>query len=262
MAITKLGVVFSTLIALPVALAGSVKTCSDPPLSCSSSTSSNTCCLNTPGGQLVQTQFWDSNPSTGMSLILSCPSDSWTIHGLWPDHCDGTYDSSCDSKRAYKNITQILQAAGKGDLLSYMDTHWVDINGDNEQFWEHEWAKHGTCISTLDPNCYTSYTPTQEVPDFFQKTIDLFTTLDSYTALKNAGIVPSTSATYTSAKIQSALETAFGHPVTIRCQSKALNEIWYSFYVQGSVQTGNFVPTAPVGTTSNCPSSGVKYPPK
>ena len=34
----------------------------------------NTCCSPTPGGLVLQTQFWDTNPSTG-------PSNSWTIHG-------------------------------------------------------------------------------------------------------------------------------------------------------------------------------------
>lgn len=123
---------------------------------------------------MLQTQFWDTSPSTG-------PTNSWTVHGLWPDHCDGTFDSSCDSTRAYTNITAILKSFGKTDLLAYMNTYWVDLDGDNESFWSHEWSKHGTCISTLNTKCYTSYTPQQEVADFFQKTIDLFKGLDSYT---------------------------------------------------------------------------------
>jgi ribonuclease T2 len=163
------------LLALPVALAGSAKTCTSPQTSCRNTTAvTDLCCFNAPGGQLLQTQFWDTSPSTG-------PSNSWTIHGLWPDHCDGTFDSNCDASRAYTGITAILQSFGKTALLADMNTYWVDINGDNESFWEHEWAKHGTCISTLKPSCYTSYTAKQEVPDFFQKTVDLFKTLDSYT---------------------------------------------------------------------------------
>jgi ribonuclease T2 len=180
-----------SLLALPLAVfAGTHKTCPTTPQSCGTTTLSDLCCFNSPGGQLVQTQFWDTSPSTGKSRmdfsvlcpILICigPSNSWTVHGLWPDHCDGTFDSNCDSTRAYTNISAILKSFGKTDLLSYMNQYWVDINGQDESFWEHEWAKHGTCISTLSPSCYVNYTPTQEVPDFFQKTIDLFKTLDSY----------------------------------------------------------------------------------
>ncbi|TVY48482.1 Ribonuclease T2-like [Lachnellula occidentalis] len=249
-------VVLASLLALPVALGlGTPKTCSNPPLSCSTSTSSDLCCLNSPGGQLLQTQFWDTSPSTG-------PSNSWTIHGLWPDHCDGTYDSNCDTSRAYTNITEILKSFDKTDLLDYMNKYWLDENGDNESFWEHEWGKHGTCISTLEPSCYTDYTATQEVPDFFQKTVDLFKTLDSYTALANAGITPSSSKTYTSAAILAALKKSFGYEVIIQCASGALDEIWYSYDVRGSVVTGDFVATDPDGSKSNCAASGIKYLPK
>ncbi|CZR56972.1 related to ribonucleases [Phialocephala subalpina] len=249
-------IVLASIAALQVVLAGSPKTCSNPTLSCHNTTSiADTCCFNAPGGQLVQTQFWDTSPSTG-------PSNSWTIHGLWPDHCDGTYDSNCDASRAYTNITSILQSYGKTDLLSDMNTYWVDINGDDESFWEHEWSKHGTCISTFKPSCYTGYTAQEEVPDFFQKTVDLFKTLDSYTALANAGITPSSTETYTSAAILAALKASFGQNPTIQCSSGALDEIWYSFDVLGSVQTGTFQPAAPVGQSSSCSSTGIKYLPK
>jgi ribonuclease T2 len=53
------------------------QTCEAPQLSCHNTTVvENLCCFNAPGGQLLQTQFWDTNPPTG-------PSDSWTLHGLW-----------------------------------------------------------------------------------------------------------------------------------------------------------------------------------
>jgi ribonuclease T2 len=58
------------------ASAGSVSCSMGAPLSCHNTTAYDTCCLNYPGGHLVQTQFWDTNPATG-------PSNSWTIHGLW-----------------------------------------------------------------------------------------------------------------------------------------------------------------------------------
>lgn len=66
-----------------------------------------------------------------------------------PDHCDGTFDANCDATRAYTNITQILQSYGANSLLSYMQTYWKDYQGNDESFWEHEWAKHGTCKKVL-----------------------------------------------------------------------------------------------------------------
>ncbi|KAG8529073.1 uncharacterized protein KY384_005708 [Bacidia gigantensis] len=228
-------------------LGGTPPSCPNAQVSCQNTTAvADTCCFNAPGGQLLQTQFWDYNPPTG-------PSDSWTVHGLWPDHCDGTYDANCDPARAYTNISSIISAAGATDLLSYMNTYWKDYQGNDESFWEHEWEKHGTCISTLEPGCYANYVPQQEVVAYFQKAVDLFKTLTSYTFLSNAGIVPSSTATYTSAQILAALKAPRGVDVAIQCaNTNEFDEIWYFFNVKGSVQTGQFIPANP----------GVKYLPK
>ncbi|KAK4540885.1 hypothetical protein LTR36_008827 [Oleoguttula mirabilis] len=237
---------------------GASASCTNPQLSChNTSVVEDLCCFNSPGGALLQTQFWDTNPVTG-------PTDSWTIHGLWPDNCDGTYDSNCDDTRAYTNITQILQAAGATDLLAYMTTYWASDSGTAESFWEHEWGKHGTCISTLEPSCYTDYQPTEEVPDFFNRTVNLFKSLPTYEWLSAAGVVPSSSATYTSAQIQSALSVnRGGHQVHLGCTSgSTLDEVWYFFNVEGSVQTGTFEASDLVGSASTCPSTGIKYLPK
>ena len=57
---------------------GAPASCPSPlQLSCHNTTViKDTCCFAAPGGQLLQTQFWDTDPETG-------PSNSWTIHGLW-----------------------------------------------------------------------------------------------------------------------------------------------------------------------------------
>ncbi|BDD57515.1 hypothetical protein MAP00_002869 [Monascus purpureus] len=230
---------------------------SDTPFSCQGSSSrlkaraSDSCCVNSPGGMLLQTQFWDTDPSTG-------PEDSWTIHGLWPDNCDGTYESSCDSSRAYKNITDILQAQDRTQLLSYMDTYWVDINGDNEQFWSHEWSKHGTCINTIEPSCYTDYTPQEEVGDFFQKVVDLFKGLDTYKALADAGIMPG-SDEYDLSDLEDALAKIHdGKKPQLSCESGELNQVYYYFVVQGNAIDGTYKAVDSV-QSSNCPSSGITY---
>lgn len=162
-----------------------------------------------------------------------------------PDRCDGTYDQYCDPNRQYTNISSIISAAGQTELLDYMNTYWKDYQGNDESFWEHEWDKHGTCISTLEPGCYTDYKPQEEVVAYFQKTVDLFKTLDSYAFLSTAGILPSTTNTYTSAEILAALAKPRGVQVSIQCRNGELDEIWYFYNVRGSVQTGTFVPTDP-----------------
>ena len=68
-----------------------LKACVNGPLtySCENTTAiQNTCCSPTPGGLVLQTQFWDTY--TGLeSQGQLLPRGSWTIHGLWPDNCDG-----------------------------------------------------------------------------------------------------------------------------------------------------------------------------
>lgn len=62
-----------------VSAAGSPVSCpSNVPQSChNTSAVANTCCFASPGGLLLQTQFWDTPPS------VTGPSNSWTVHGLW-----------------------------------------------------------------------------------------------------------------------------------------------------------------------------------
>ncbi|KAK6538512.1 ribonuclease T2-like [Orbilia ellipsospora] len=225
-------------------------------LSCHNTTKvTNTCCFNSPGGQLLQTQFWDSNPATG-------PDNSWTVHGLWPDNCDGSFQQFCDSSRESTDITGVLQSFGQTDLLDFMNTYWKTNSGTDEVFWEHEWNKHGTCISTFDAACYPGAKKGQDIVDFFTKTTDLFKTLTTYDFLSAAGITPSTTKTYTLAQIQAAIVKGHGKEATVNCASGALDEVWYHFNVYGSAQSGQYVAANPIGSKSTCPSSGIKYLPK
>ncbi|KAI0348284.1 ribonuclease T2 [Trametopsis cervina] len=224
--------------------------------SCTNTTKqTNSCCFESPGGLLLQTQFWDTNPSTG-------PSDSWTIHGLWPDNCDGTFTENCDPSRAYTGIGSLLSAQGAQSTLDFMNDFWVDINGQNEQFWEHEWSTHGTCYSTLEKTCLPSGSPKgAEAVAFFQVVVNLFKTLPTFDWLSQAGITPSTSKTFTLASITSALKSASGVTPALDCDGTSLNQISWYFHLKGSLFDGQFVPIdAP--KKGSCASTGLKYPPK
>ena len=43
----------------------------------------DSCCVETFGGLLVSTQYWDTYSTNTL------PEFSWTLHGLWPDFCNG-----------------------------------------------------------------------------------------------------------------------------------------------------------------------------
>lgn len=237
------------------ALAGHLKHCPiNTPLSCHNTTAITNGCCTIIEGLVLSTQFWDYAPATG-------PSKSWTIHGTWSDFCDGTYPQFCDPDRQYTNITQILEAEGRIPLLKYMKKYWKDYQGNDESFWEHEFNKHGTCFSTLKPSCYVDYKPQQEVGQYFRTTVDLFKTLPSYEFLGDAGIIPSTTKTYSLSDVHAALTKAHGFDVTVQCDTKgALSEIWYYFNVKGSLTKGKFFPTNTT-YTGNCPAV-VSYLPK
>lgn len=237
----------------------------------------DTCCLNHPSGHFLLTQFWDTAPSLG-------PEDAWTIHGLWPDLCSGGFKQFCDRTREYRNITAILEssASNPSPLIDFMETYWLGLNSDNEHLWEHEWNKHGTCISTIEPSCYDDEESSKfsDVVDYFVHATSLYRSLDTFAALEAAGITPSKSTKYSLVELENAIRAQHaGHPVTFRCNYRhELDEVWYHYYVNGPMRRAGelskdlfidatsirsiFVPTSPDGPLSNCPKYGIKYLPK
>ncbi|KAG6889986.1 hypothetical protein C0995_012946 [Termitomyces sp. Mi166 len=205
------------------------------------STVSNLCCFESPGGLMLQTQFWDTNPSTG-------PTNSWTIHGLWPDQ-------RLTRTVIPPELIQLLTAQGASDTLDFMKTYWVDINGKNEQFWEVKTARvvHARHVyevyrfsrvvdafttrlqSTLMTTCLPSGSPKgAEAVAFFNTVVRLFKSLPTYDWLANAGITPSSSTTHTLSSLNSVLKAGAGVTPALE-----------------------YAPAS-----GSCPSSGIKYPTK
>lgn len=86
-------------------------------LSCSpESLTTDACCVESPGGLLLLTQLY--------SKTAGGPENTWTVHGLWNDYCNGSYPSSCDASRNYVDIASTLKEHGQDSLLDYMKEHW------------------------------------------------------------------------------------------------------------------------------------------
>lgn len=250
----------ATLPQTPFTLTSStIDTC----LSCSTAPSCplDPCLTNTPGGLLLLTQFWDYSPAIG-------PSDSWTIHGLWPDTCTGGYDSDCDPARNNNNIASVLRTSSHpnaSETLDTMNQYWLALNGNDGQLWSHEWNKHGTCVSTIKPSCYKEegYTQNEDIVDFFTTTVDLFHTYNVYEALQEAGITPSYNKRYTLEQLHQATKDKWGKEATFKCRNGALNEAWVYFHTKGrSTSAQAFVQSEPLRGNNRCPAQGIRYLPK
>ena len=88
------------------------------------------------------------------------PSGEYKIHGLWSDINSTTYPSYCTQDLF--NLTE-LEKSDKYDLIQ---EYWSDCNyNDTISLYEHEWAKHGTCIALQ-----TGYSQNE----YFEKTLELY----------------------------------------------------------------------------------------
>lgn len=256
-----------------------------PAISCSLDRVPNldTCCINAPSGHFLATQFWDTQPALGAN-------DTWTLHGLWPDYCTGGFDAFCNSSRALSgpDIERIIADADTNGthpgLLDFMNQFWQS-KYESSYLWAHEWNKHGTCISTLEPNCYDNDQQKPNPPDlidaidvldYFTHASLLFNSLPTFQFFADHDIVPSHDQTYALEQLQDAIRSSpHGLEATIHCRNhNELSEIWYHFNTRGSLRNamdswwdGNkmwssWLPTEPDGQVCRCPKEGIRYLPK
>lgn len=98
--------------------------------------SPETCCYNgaieeggKENGLFLATQFWNAQPSLGLD-------DSTTVHGLWPDYCDGTYPQFCSNVTGIPEYTgeEIRAVLEKYDpkLVEFMDVNYKTNSGTDE----------------------------------------------------------------------------------------------------------------------------------
>lgn len=244
------------------------------------------CCVETPNGVVMQTQFWDYAPSyvngTGPTNHTTVNQDKisgmgpannvFTIHGLWNDKCDGTYNQFCNDALevdATDLETIIAEQFNDRPLYNKMKQIWVNTQNSNvqdgglETLWEHEYNKHGTCMTTLQPRCYEgNYQQYQTAYDFYRRVVEIWDTLPTYEFLANAGIYPSANQTYSLTDFQEALEQNHGGKVYVGCVlGNIISEIWYYHHVKGNVLTGELKPIDTL-TNSTCKSSQIRYLPK
>ena len=73
-----------------------------------------------------------------LSLIKEEGDNNWSIHGLWPQNTPTDYPTYC--KRVSFNINQL------NPIMDKLQKYWYSTEEKNEDFWKHEWQKHGSCV--------------------------------------------------------------------------------------------------------------------
>ncbi|KAJ3132066.1 ribonuclease T2-like [Physocladia obscura] len=223
--------------------------------------SDNACCVATNGILVLAVQWLPGycraiKDRCSHNLLHRIPKRKFTIHGLWPDNCSGFQVSDCDPKRAYHDT-----AARIAESLIYdnMTANWVSYKGDKEsdynEFWGHEWAKHGTCYSLSDKKCVGNE-KAADVEKFFSDALYLSSKYNVYNALENSQIIPSPTAIYKSEDIKNAITAEFGDlSIGLICKGPYLTEIRLGLIGTGGgdAKNGN------IYLPSTCPRYGVVY---
>ncbi len=89
-------------------------------------------------------------------------SKTYMIHGLWPQINSTDYPEYCKP---------VSYSQPDGTLLTDMNTYW---HGCDNTLWEHEWEKHGSCVSVQN---------NIDEDTFFNTTLSLF--LENYNLIDN-----------------------------------------------------------------------------
>ena len=88
--------------------------------------------------------------------LKQIPTNTLSIHGLWPSNTTGVYLPNC-------NEGVEIPITHKGDeLYNNLTTYWASSKASDENFWTHEFNKHGYCytakVGVDDPDVYFNYT--------------------------------------------------------------------------------------------------------
>ena len=150
-------------------------------------------------------QQWPATQNSG-SWPEGANTSDFSLHGLWPSRVgsdSASYPCECTEES--------FDESKVSDLLTRMETNWASYTGQNQQFWSHEWSKHGTCSTPFLGNQH----------DYFSNALDARVKTTLLTMLSRSNIVPDSTKTYTSADISSAV----GHAPALGCKGSKLSEI-------------------------------------
>ena len=128
-------------------------------------------------------------------------NDFW-LHGLWPNYNNGSWPQFCGNTPYDRN--QI------SSILTDMSHFWPAVLTDSEdQFWGHEWTKHGTCSAPV----------LSSELNYFQTILTIRKKFNLLNLFVQSGVNPGTSAQFTAVEMANAISKSFGFAPDIRCNA-------------------------------------------
>jgi ribonuclease T2 len=137
--------------------------------------------------------------------------------------------SFCDSKPDRDHDRQLSDVESRleqtdiyNDMMKYWPSYKPTPQHPNyNDFWSHEWNKHGTCVTTLEPRC--GYKDDKDLYAYFNTTLALRKQYNIYNALRKADITP---------RPRFGMEPRDEHQYSVDAILAAIEDEWH---VKGSV---------------------------
>lgn len=140
-----------------------------------------------------------SGGSSCETRLKNIPANHMSVHGLWPSLKSGARLADCNTGAEISIVddgSATFQTARK---------YWPSLTGANEQFWNHEYNKHGYC--------YSNKIKDFDYKKYFAKTLDIFQSKKINTLILNTFGSQSGEYTVSLSTLNSKLQSALGGKV-------------------------------------------------
>ena len=140
------------------------------------------------------------------------PTNTMTIHGLWPSLKSGTYLDDCTSG---VDVTD-----DGSSLFTQMKIYWPSFQNTNEYFWSHEYNKHGYCM--VEEYGWSGY------EEYFQFVLNLHTKTYAKLITQAFPSYSSQTVTVAYATLVSAIQTVIPNAtINMKCTGGYISELYF-----------------------------------
>ncbi|XP_023880216.2 uncharacterized protein LOC136068064 [Quercus suber] len=117
---------------------------------------------------------WAKSVCNGRIPCTKPTFPAFTVHGLWPQRY---HFPPLDDCGLYPQSTQFNNASIPDAVRNNLILYWPNMYGPNEDFWGHEYQKHGSCVDPFYSDQLT----------YFVTALSVATSTDLYSILSAAG---------------------------------------------------------------------------